>query len=599
MSLNKGLSSLDKINLEFPYTCIVYKPDPNFEYYEARKNIGRKYSLLKAYDDPNVVIQKALENMTQNRTWIEKILFKGKFLNVDQIKLPNYTHLVVEGLIKAKAGMNNHSLITNEDHTNGNHHIIIEKGYFDGNKEQQNVCMDVIELVKSYKCKILDCWVRGAKRDIDVQDFYGEGIDLRQSCHHIIVKGVHALENDYDGIKVRNSSYECIITNNVCLNNGASGVQAAAYVHKVLIANNIIRSDNRWANPDRPYCRGVTLHQTYNCVVRGNSIENVHKGILILGDSNQLVSDNIFTSNKLRHCQYGIYLQWAGNYVRNIFNNNSIICVDREDDLIAFYGAENNIFSQNLIKNNQFYNYNRGIIFNYANHKGNIIDGNFFNNIEKPWDLAGINEILRNFGGFEDYLYQFSNIKYVETDPNDRITISRWQIDFDSLSRSESAYVYKDKGIDYFEDFTHRLALKITSASGWGIMYPWGLANDIGDFKTLEGNGETVIAFQAVHDPDNNQINLYLREDYGSNYYLSSKFVGSLNKWYYIKITKDGTNLEAKIYDDDIRSNLLATLSLTLHADHKFRYLYVISTHNTGSGETISGIVKQHIIDMP
>ena len=44
----------------FPYSCIVHKPDSTLEYYEAYKNIGRKYTILKRYDLAYDVIQAAI-----------------------------------------------------------------------------------------------------------------------------------------------------------------------------------------------------------------------------------------------------------------------------------------------------------------------------------------------------------------------------------------------------------------------------------------------------------------------------------------------------------------------------------------------------------
>jgi len=46
---------------QFPYSCIVHKPDPDVEYYEAYKNIGRKYTCIKRYDDAAAVMQSALD----------------------------------------------------------------------------------------------------------------------------------------------------------------------------------------------------------------------------------------------------------------------------------------------------------------------------------------------------------------------------------------------------------------------------------------------------------------------------------------------------------------------------------------------------------
>lgn len=53
--------STDITNLAFPYSCIVQKPEDAVEYYEAYKNIGRKYTILDRYDLPARVIQAGLD----------------------------------------------------------------------------------------------------------------------------------------------------------------------------------------------------------------------------------------------------------------------------------------------------------------------------------------------------------------------------------------------------------------------------------------------------------------------------------------------------------------------------------------------------------
>jgi len=45
----------------FPYSCVFHRPDPAVEYYEAYKNIGRKYTPVKRYDLADVVIKAAID----------------------------------------------------------------------------------------------------------------------------------------------------------------------------------------------------------------------------------------------------------------------------------------------------------------------------------------------------------------------------------------------------------------------------------------------------------------------------------------------------------------------------------------------------------
>jgi len=68
--------TLDPINLRLPYSVIVHRPDPNADYYEAYKNIGRKYTLLKAYDLASPVLQSAIDALTNGgRIFIKKGIY--------------------------------------------------------------------------------------------------------------------------------------------------------------------------------------------------------------------------------------------------------------------------------------------------------------------------------------------------------------------------------------------------------------------------------------------------------------------------------------------------------------------------------------------
>ena len=60
MSLNQHIKgSLDLGNPLMSYTCTVHKPDSNVEYYEAYKNIGRKYTRIAYGTDASTVILAA------------------------------------------------------------------------------------------------------------------------------------------------------------------------------------------------------------------------------------------------------------------------------------------------------------------------------------------------------------------------------------------------------------------------------------------------------------------------------------------------------------------------------------------------------------
>lgn len=48
-------------SLQFPYSCVVHRPDPSVEYYEARKSLGGEYARLTEGDLAEIVLQAALD----------------------------------------------------------------------------------------------------------------------------------------------------------------------------------------------------------------------------------------------------------------------------------------------------------------------------------------------------------------------------------------------------------------------------------------------------------------------------------------------------------------------------------------------------------
>ena len=179
---------------------------------------------------------------------------------------------------------------------------------------------------------------------------------------------------------------------------------------------------------------------------------------------------------------------------------------------------------------------------------------------------------------YEDFL------TYVEYDPNSHITVAEHHIDHLAF-RNEDAYVYKDKGANYFGDFLHFVDIKANF--NWGLGIVWSLQNDIDDAYGLHLASKTFICVNVYNWSAPAEPTISLREGYGGVQYVDSwpSAVGST--WYYLVIQKIGTALTCKIYSDSARTVLLKTLSLTLQADHKFRYIFGCNTWNSGHNYAI------------
>ena len=163
---------------------------------------------------------------------------------------------------------------------------------------------------------------------------------------------------------------------------------------------------------------------------------------------------------------------------------------------------------------------------------------------------------------------------FKEIDPNDHLAVSSNRLSFEA-HRNEDCYLYKDYGEGFFGNFVHEVDLKVTSADKGCEGAVWMLSNYVDDVWGIALHGEPAIGVDFTTGY------IYLWERKNSELYWDF-FLFTPNKPYYLTIKKIGTSLTCEVYSDSARTNILKTLSLTLHADYKFRYLFGASTFNDG-----------------
>lgn len=83
--------------------------------------------------DASTVIQSAINALTGGRTWKEKVLIKGNFVQNDTIKIPSYTALEIAGRLILGDGVNK-NLVESSSLTTWSQRVEIFGGVLDGNK---------------------------------------------------------------------------------------------------------------------------------------------------------------------------------------------------------------------------------------------------------------------------------------------------------------------------------------------------------------------------------------------------------------------------------------------------------------------------------
>jgi len=170
---------------------------------------------------------------------------------------------------------------------------------------------------------------------------------------------------------------------------------------------------------------------------------------------------------------------------------------------------------------------------------------------------------------------------YTEVDPNSHIgLVGTSHVDFQAWM-NEDAYLYKDKGVDHFgTSWEHKIDVKYVSQLTSHAAALWMLSNDIDDLYGLYSASKPAIFVYAFYTGSASVM--AIREYYQGAMYESSQFTMTAGTMYYLTVKRDGTALTCKIYSDSARTNLLATLSLTLQSGQpSHRYVWVADTYNS------------------
>jgi len=181
---------------------------------------------------------------------------------------------------------------------------------------------------------------------------------------------------------------------------------------------------------------------------------------------------------------------------------------------------------------------------------------------------------------------------FTEVDSNSVVTVSDNLITTTNAQYQHEYLVYKDRGENYYAgDFEHTVAVRSTSTTAHLCF--WGLSNAADDFADIvAASGDCLYAI----DVGISRFFFLYEIDGGTAYYDNSAGT-TADAWYYHEIERDestGTygTLLCRIYSDDARTNLLDTLSITLHKKADFRYVHALNSVKEEDQPQKSGEVK-------
>jgi len=220
------------------------------------------------------------------------------------------------------------------------------------------------------------------------------------------------------------------------------------------------------------------------------------------------------------------------------------------------------------------------------------------------WDLLGDDRVvIQEEPGDTDTVWDLKDqaaqdlTTYTEVDPNSRLTVTDSKVDVVGLLRNDGdTHVYKDLGIDYINgDYSNLFEVFVSAGDAGGLFINWMLSNDIDDWNGLESANNPYHGLYVT--VVNGTIQFILKESVGGVGYQDSSIALALSTLYYITVERkqsvgDYGTLYAKIYDDAGRTNLLDTLTVTLHIKQNFRYIFAMNSAYFDNANSITGYTQ-------
>lgn len=192
---------------------------------------------------------------------------------------------------------------------------------------------------------------------------------------------------------------------------------------------------------------------------------------------------------------------------------------------------------------------------------------------------------------------------YTEFDEGGEVTVeSATKVSWVGLHpRGNTAYLYKDKGANYFNgDFTHKFEIQFSVVGNLSWTHHWMLANLIGDVQdVLVASGD---AYTLITYDDSEQIHLRIYEN-GS--FINDGWAApgpQPSTTYYIEIVRDddgGANSTGRItayirtgsHTGVLRDTLVVDCSAGEQND--FRYVYALASKNdSANASTVTGFTQ-------
>jgi len=219
-----------------------------------------------------------------------------------------------------------------------------------------------------------------------------------------------------------------------------------------------------------------------------------------------------------------------------------------------------------------------------------------FSNIARS--IAWLKATYHTLNGTLVTTHLYENLTdFTAVDTGSDLTTIRLKNTFDTIIRNIDTHVYKDYGVDYFDDFIIEFTAYAERGAGSpddnGNVSVFGLANAIGSFEDVKADNDGFLVFFY----DNNNFRVYIQEFVAdtTDYYT---FGGTSSDIGYFRVIRNGsTYFWIILYDDSDRTNMIWAGKVA-GAVTPYRYLYVCAgrDESTGGTSTVTGYSENYEI---
>lgn len=165
--------------------------------------------------------------------------------------------------------------------------------------------------------------------------------------------------------------------------------------------------------------------------------------------------------------------------------------------------------------------------------------------------------------------------------------VNDYSMQFFTAPLDKWGYVYKDYGVNFFNDWSATATVRITGYSSNGQCYAFSFCNSSASWEDVtEGIG---VRIRHINTPNEYQITLVLVEG-GVITSVDTYQYAISSAMKYLNFYKVDTDCYLEIYSDYARTTLLDNLTVTLSADNKYRYSHYGQLNDLDlTGRWISG----------